>query len=316
MSARSAHATLYGVLGDIGGVVRLAVGRRDSATVVAVVTVGYLLAYLWATGDLSLRTEVAPGVLVIDDPLGRLFARTGPASFGAIATVDTGVVRLLLSPVNVAIGGVVAGLVGINLGMTYLAVRRPKACGIGAGAGLLALLLAIAVIWRDARLSARPDVSGPVLPEWSENAARADLIEIVGPDDIFTLVRTDQGWVMPSRGGYPVTPARIAELDAALSGLRFDAAMTRDPDKFERLGLVAPSASGVNSTEFAHTVQGVSLASSSVRNHSRWAVPSIVSGGPESPRVQTRSTNESGWLRKRRSSVRSSLTRSPNWTAW
>jgi len=143
MSARSAHATLYGVLGDIGGVVRLAVGRRDSATVVAVVTVGYLLAYLWATGDLSLRTEVAPGVLVIDDPLGRLFARTGPASFGAIATVDTGVVRLLLSPVNVAIGGVVAGLVGINLGMTYLAVRRPKACGIGAGSGLLASVPAL-----------------------------------------------------------------------------------------------------------------------------------------------------------------------------
>jgi len=143
MSARRARATLYGVLGDVGGVVRLAVGRRDSATVVAVVTVGYLLAYLWATGDLSLRTEVAPGVLVIDDPLGRLFARTGPASFGAIATVDTGVVRLLLSPVNVAIGGVVAGLVGINLGMTYLAVRRPKACGIGAGAGLLASVPAL-----------------------------------------------------------------------------------------------------------------------------------------------------------------------------
>jgi len=143
MSARRARATLYGVLGDVGGVVRLAVGRRDSATVVAVVTVGYLLAYLWATGDLSLRTEVAPGVLVIDDPLGRLFARTGPASFGAIATVDTGVVRLLLSPVNVAIGAIVAGLVGINLGMTYLAVRRPKACGIGAGSGLLASVPAL-----------------------------------------------------------------------------------------------------------------------------------------------------------------------------
>ncbi|QKG94218.1 hypothetical protein EXE43_01630 [Halorubrum sp. SS5] len=122
---------------------RLAIGRRDSAAVVAAVTVGYLLAYLWATGDLSLRTGVAPGVLVIDDPLGRLFARTGPASFGAIATVDTGIVRLLLSPVNVAIGAIVAGLVGINLGMTYLAVRRPTACGIGAGSGLLASVPAL-----------------------------------------------------------------------------------------------------------------------------------------------------------------------------
>ena len=143
MSARSRRATFYDVLGNIDGAVRLAIGRRDSAAVVAAVTVGYLLAYLWATGDLSLRTGVAPGVLVIDDPLGRLFARTGPASFGAVATVDTGVVRLLLSPINVVIGGIVAGLVGINLGMTYLAVRRPKACGIGAGSGLLASVPAL-----------------------------------------------------------------------------------------------------------------------------------------------------------------------------
>jgi len=143
MSARSTRPTFYGIIRDLNGAVRLAIGRRDSAAVVAAVTVGYLLAYLWATGDLSLRTGVAPGVLVIDDPLGRLFARTGPASFGAIATVDTGVVRLLFSPVNVAIGAVVAGLVGINLGMTYLAVRRPKACGIGAGSGLLASVPAL-----------------------------------------------------------------------------------------------------------------------------------------------------------------------------
>ena len=143
MSTPTMSATLRGVPGDVAGAVRLTLGRRDGAAIVALVTVGYLLAYLWATGDLSLRTGVAPGVLVIDDPLGRLFARTGPASFGAIATVDTGVVRLLLSPVNVAIGGVVAGLVGINLGMTYLAVRRPKACGIGAGAGLLASVPAL-----------------------------------------------------------------------------------------------------------------------------------------------------------------------------
>lgn len=143
MSARRANATLRGVPGDVAGAVRLTLGRPDSAAVVAVVTFGYLLAYLWATGDLSLRTGVDPRVLVIDDPLGRLFARTGPVSFGAIATIDTGVVRLLLSPVNVAIGSIVAGLVGINLGVTYLAIRRPKACGMGAGSGLLASVPAL-----------------------------------------------------------------------------------------------------------------------------------------------------------------------------
>lgn len=143
MSARSPIGTLRGVPVDVAGVVRLTLGRRDGSAVVAAVTVGYLLAYLWATGDLSIRTGVDPRVLVIADPFDRLFARTGPTSFGAIATVDTGVVRLLFSPVNVAIGAVVAGLVGINLGVTYLAIRRPKACGIGAGSGLLASVPAL-----------------------------------------------------------------------------------------------------------------------------------------------------------------------------
>jgi len=143
MSARRARSAVRGVAADVAGAVRLTLGRRDGAAVVAAVTVGYLVAFLWATGDLSLRTGVDPRVLAIDDPLDRLFARTGPASFGAVATVDTGVVRLLLSPVNVAIGVVVAGLVGINLGTTYLALRRPKACGIGAGSGLLASVPAL-----------------------------------------------------------------------------------------------------------------------------------------------------------------------------
>ena len=113
-----------------------------------------------------------------------------------------------------------------------------------AAAGVAALLLGIGAVWRDASLTERPGISGPVLPDWREQAALASRIEIVARDVQFSLLRTDQGWVMPSRGGYPVRPDRIAELDAALSGLRFSAAMTRDPDKFARLGLVAPGEGG------------------------------------------------------------------------
>ena len=93
-----------------------------------------------------------------------------------------------------------------------------------AAAGVAALLLGIGAVWRDASLTERPGISGPVLPDWREQAALASRIEIVARDVQFSLLRTDQGWVMPSRGGYPVRPDRIAELDAALSGLRFSAA--------------------------------------------------------------------------------------------
>jgi len=143
MSAHTRRVALYRVLRDVAGAMRLTLRRRDSATVVAVVTVGYLLAYLWLTGGVSFHTGVAPGVRVVDDPLGRLFARTGPVSFGAIATFDTGVIRLLFSPITSVIGAVVASLVGITLGMTSLAVRRPAACGVEAGSGLLASIPAL-----------------------------------------------------------------------------------------------------------------------------------------------------------------------------
>lgn len=143
MSDASVRSSFDGVTADTAAAIRLTIGRRDASAVAAVVAVAYLFAYAWATGDLSYRPAVAPRLLVVDDPVGRLFARTGPASFGAVATLDTGVFRLLVSPLNVAIGAVLAGLVGINIGLSSLAVRRPSACGIGSGSGLLASVPAL-----------------------------------------------------------------------------------------------------------------------------------------------------------------------------
>ncbi|MDJ1431471.1 hypothetical protein [Halostagnicola sp. A-GB9-2] len=116
----------------------LVVRRYDSLAITTVVMIGYLVAFLWAVGDLAFRPDVAADLVVIDDLLGRMFDRTGPASFEAVAMVDTGVVRILVSPVNVAIGLLLSGLVGVNLGLTYLAIVQPAACGISAGSGVLA----------------------------------------------------------------------------------------------------------------------------------------------------------------------------------
>lgn len=132
-----------GRLADTARAVNLVLRRRDSLAVVVTLTVGYLFAFLWAAQDLSYRPDVSPGILVVADPLDRIFVRTGPASFDAIAVLDTGVFRLLVSPVNLAIGLTVAALVGISLGLTYLAVVQPQACGIGAGSGLMASVPAL-----------------------------------------------------------------------------------------------------------------------------------------------------------------------------
>ncbi|SNR51305.1 hypothetical protein SAMN06264855_11131 [Halorubrum vacuolatum] len=130
-------------IAETAAATRLVLRRNDSVAVAGLVLVGYLTAFLWAVGDLSVRPDMPAGLLIVDDPLWRVFDRTGPATFEAIAIVDTGVARLLFSPGNLLLGGFVAGLVGLNLAMSYLAVVQPAACGLGTGSGLLASMPAL-----------------------------------------------------------------------------------------------------------------------------------------------------------------------------
>ncbi|WP_435363294.1 hypothetical protein [Haloarchaeobius sp. DYHT-AS-18] len=117
-----------------GHAVRLALGRRDSLAVTLAVTALYLGIYLVAIGDLAIRSGFGVGYIVVSDPVARMFEpTTSRFAWEAIALVNLEVVRLLVSPLNIALGLVLAGLVGINLGVTYLTWRHPKACGIDRG---------------------------------------------------------------------------------------------------------------------------------------------------------------------------------------
>ncbi|WP_245545303.1 hypothetical protein [Halomicrobium katesii] len=106
-------------------------------------TVVYLLVYLWALGHL------APGlggysVSVVDAPLANLLrSALGPFSFTPIATVQIGPATYLFS-LNSILGLGLAALVGLNLGLTYLAWIQPKACGLGrSSTGVVASIPAV-----------------------------------------------------------------------------------------------------------------------------------------------------------------------------
>lgn len=121
----------------------LVLRRRDSRLVFGAVTNLYLLSYLWAIGHL------APGlggfdVIVVADPLGKLLQpELGPFTFTPVARVLVGPVTYLAS-LNTLVGLLLAVLVGLNLGLTYLAWRQPSACGIGqSSTGLLASIPAL-----------------------------------------------------------------------------------------------------------------------------------------------------------------------------
>jgi len=121
--------------------------------------------------------------------------------------------------------------------------RARRAFAIGA-VGAVLLAAGCIVLVADAGRSTRPDVSGPVLPGWSDIAASATSIEIISPDTMFRMERGEAGWTMPSRGEYPVRAQYLADLDAGLASLTYAAALTRDPDRFDRLGVDDPETGG------------------------------------------------------------------------
>jgi len=117
--------------------------RRDSTVIVVGTAVGYLLIYLYALGHL------APGiggldVTIVSNALGKFFQpELGPFSFTPVVRVSVGPVTYLFS-FNTILGLAIAGLVGLNLGLTYLAWRQPAACGIGSkSSGFLASIPAV-----------------------------------------------------------------------------------------------------------------------------------------------------------------------------
>ncbi|WP_276272346.1 hypothetical protein [Haloarcula litorea] len=122
--------------------VRGALSRRDGRATLATATVVYLALYLFGLGHLGLGPwgwELS----VVADPLARATRVVGPFQWEPVALVVAGPVELLLSPLNVALGTGLAALVGVNLAVSVVAYRGPRACRLGAGAGATAGLPAL-----------------------------------------------------------------------------------------------------------------------------------------------------------------------------
>jgi len=122
---------------------RLTLRRRDGRLVFAGVTAAYLLVYLYILGHLTPGSGTYD-LFVVSDPVSKFFQPAlGPFSFEPVALVNAGPVTYLFS-LNSVIGVVVAGLVGLNLALTYLVWVQPDACGIGGkSSGLLASVPAL-----------------------------------------------------------------------------------------------------------------------------------------------------------------------------
>lgn len=67
----------------------------------------------------------------------------GAITFEPVAQVTVPGLTILISPLNVLIGLVLAVLAGLNLTVTWVAFRQPKACAFNRSTGILATLPAL-----------------------------------------------------------------------------------------------------------------------------------------------------------------------------
>jgi hypothetical protein len=137
--------------------------------------------------------------------------------------------------------------------------QRLKRLGIAGALAAVSLVLALVLTWADARQAWQPEVSGPVLPDWSGAVAAAAEIEIDSAQDHFTLVRGADGWIMPSRDDHPVLTERLARLDAWMAALDYVGARTADPGKHARLGLADAGEEGAATRVTVRGESGVIL---------------------------------------------------------
>ena len=135
--------TQPGILDRTAAALSIAARRRDSRVVFFVAALSYFLIYLATIGDVSVVGGTdGVSVRVIDD-LSRAIASVGFFRFGAIAVVNAGPITYLFSPLNATLALALATLVGANVGLTYLGVIQPRACGLESSTGVLAGLPAL-----------------------------------------------------------------------------------------------------------------------------------------------------------------------------
>gem|GEM_PF-550007 len=125
------NRTVPSVAHRLGAVLSVPRYRRTALGAAGV----YLILFMIALQDIS---SGGRGFDFLSVSPWQMFDRTGAFTFEAIAMVILPGLTILISPLNLLMGLVLSVLVGLNLAITYLALRQPKACSFNRSSGVLA----------------------------------------------------------------------------------------------------------------------------------------------------------------------------------
>ncbi len=140
------------------------------------------------------------------------------------------------------------------------ASRRRTLAMLAAGvAGLSVLMIAFEGIGPRGGPDASAREGALALPDFASGVAALSEIEVTLADGGYTLRAADAGWIMADAGGFPIRTEPLSELVEGLATLRWAEAKTRDPAKFDRLGLGAPEQGGAGALLEARGGDGAAL---------------------------------------------------------
>lgn len=202
-----------GAVRDTPATLRSALSHRRGRRVFGIASVVILLLYLLAIGDIALsasgRWAAEPLTRVAPDAL---FRSRAPWLFEPVMELHPGAhIAVFVSPVNLLLGVVVAGLAGMNLALAAHAAQQAVACrrpGYGRSLAVLpAFLLGIACCAPTFVLALGAGTAAAILPvlvpvrPWFYPLTLALLLVAVswGAHRVRTLARADQS-------GESVTP--------------------------------------------------------------------------------------------------------------
>jgi len=118
---------------------------------------------------------------------------------------------------------------------------KPRAFAALAAFTLVAVVIAIATYASQNRWSQAKVSGAAVLPGLAAQASRIGRVEVQQGDKALALAKSNDGWTLADRGGYPVKPGAVRALLVKLSEAELVEGKTRNKDRFPLLELEDPA---------------------------------------------------------------------------
>jgi hypothetical protein len=123
---------------------------------------------------------------------------------------------------------------------------RRRNLAVLASVALLAVLLAVLGVWRQARETAPPDTTALFFPDLARQSAQVAEIRIRSKKGALDIVfRPEKAWVVASRDDYPASREAVHETIAGLANLTTLEEKTARPDWLARIGLATKDATEI-----------------------------------------------------------------------